>query len=71
MVQLPQAIFQHKLLPNQVHVHENFKQLGSQQVTIGLHKQVQAVITIEIVNADPDGITMEEALAAEQEAANT
>lgn len=50
--------------PKQVHLHESFKTLGKYPVIIRLFKTVDATIEVEVVNADPQGSTMEEVLAA-------
>ena len=53
-----------QLDPRQVHLHENFKQLGRYQVEIGLHDQVSSQITLEVGNEDPNGMSLDEVLAA-------
>lgn len=50
--------------PKQVHLHESFKQLGTYQVLLRLFGEVEATIEVEVVDADPQGSTMEEVLAA-------
>lgn len=50
--------------PKQVHLHESFKELGKYAVNIRLFKGVDAHIEVEVVDADPQGSTMEEVLAA-------
>ena len=54
---------------NQVHLHENFKELGRFEVEIGLHKGVTATVKIEIINADPDAPSLDETLKAAQQPA--
>ena len=54
---------------NQVHLHENFKELGRFEVEIGLHKGVNATVKIEIVNSDPDAPSLDETLKAAQQPA--
>jgi len=54
----------------QVHLHENFKELGTYEVLIKLHTEVEATITVEVVDADPQGKALDEVLeeTAEQDA---
>jgi large subunit ribosomal protein L9 len=54
----------HKIDHRQVHLHEPIKQLGRYQVIIGLYKKVEATVQVEVVNADPNGPTLDEVLAA-------
>lgn len=49
--------------PRQVHLHENFKQLGSYPVAIRLHANVEATVTVEVVSDDPQGRGLDETLA--------
>ncbi|TVR44216.1 MAG: 50S ribosomal protein L9 [Planctomycetota bacterium] len=50
--------------PKQVHLHESFKTLGTYPVIIRLFKGVDATIEVEVVDADPQGSTMEEVIAS-------
>lgn len=49
----------------QVHLHESFKQLGTYQVAIRLHKDVEATISVEVVNDNPDA-SMDEVLGDQE-----
>lgn len=49
----------------QVHLHESFKKLGKYEVLVKLHSNVEATITVEVVNDNPDGPGLDEALAAQ------
>jgi large subunit ribosomal protein L9 len=53
----------HKLDPRQVHLHENFKELGSYTVLLKLFRTVDVNITVNVVDADPQGQSMDEVLA--------
>ena len=55
--------------PKQVHLHESFKSLGKYSVVIRLFKDVDATIEVEVVDADPQGTTMEEVIASTEEEA--
>ena len=55
--------------PKQVHLHESFKSLGKYSVVIRLFKEVDATIEVEVVDADPQGTTMEEVIASTEEEA--
>jgi len=48
--------------PRQVHLHQSFKHLGRYEVTIALHRDVEATITLEVVNADPNAPSLDEVL---------
>ncbi len=48
--------------PRQVHLHENFKELGRYEVLVKLHSEVEATITVEVVDADPTGKSLDEAI---------
>jgi large subunit ribosomal protein L9 len=54
--------------PRQVHMHENLKRVGEYEVTVQLHRSVEAVIKVAVLNADPQGSTMDEALAEQPKA---
>ena len=54
--------------PKQVHLHESFKTLGKFSVVIRLFKEIDATIEVEVVDADPQGSTMEEVIASTDEA---
>ncbi|MDA3962112.1 MAG: 50S ribosomal protein L9 [Planctomycetota bacterium] len=55
-----------KVDPRQVHLHENFKNLGSYEVTVRLHSNVEATIKVQVVNDNPDGVGLDEALSKGQ-----
>jgi large subunit ribosomal protein L9 len=53
---------------NQVHLHESLKSLGTYNVVIGLHKGVEASISVSVINANPDA-DLDTTLADADEAA--
>ena len=53
---------------NQVHLHESLKSLGTYNVFIGLHKGVEASISVSVINANPDA-DLDTTLADADEAA--
>jgi len=55
----------------QVHHHENFKKLGTYEVLIKLHANVEATIKVEVVDDNPEGPGLDATIAEETEQAES
>jgi large subunit ribosomal protein L9 len=48
----------------QVHLHDKIRKLGRYQIEVRLHRNVEVIINLEVVNSDPNAPSLDETLAA-------
>ncbi len=49
---------------NNIALHENIKELGKYEVRVQLHSEVEVTVKVEVVNADPNAVGLDEVLEA-------
>lgn len=47
----------------QVHLHESIRELGTHTIQIGLYKDIEAAITLEVLDKNPDSAGLAEVIA--------